>query len=54
MMGEVMMKYDQWQVMNDETQKEFDAGGRRCDEVRNEDEEKTQNEIGKCILGRCN
>ena len=25
MMGEVMMKYDQWQVMNDETQREFDA-----------------------------
>lgn len=40
--------------MNDETQREFDAGRRRCDEVRNEDGEKTRNEMGKCILGRYN
>lgn len=30
------------------------SGRRRCDGVRNEDGEKTQNEIGKCILGRYN
>lgn len=30
------------------------SGRRICDGVRNENEEKTQNEIGKCILGRCN